>query len=67
MYIRQAVWVRGQKGLRRLSDESRLGELLCNSGRQSLLCNVKINDKSHLGTCVLTADTFSAKRGAWDQ
>lgn len=43
VHIRQAVWVGGQNGLRRLGDEGRLGELLFNSGRQSSLCNCMIN------------------------
>lgn len=69
VYIRQAVWVRGQNGLRRLGDEGRRGELLSNSGRQSSLCNARMQrpDKSHVGTHVLTANASSAKHGMWDQ
>lgn len=69
VYIRQAVWVRGQNGLRRLGDEGRRGALLSNSGRQSSLCNARMqrSDKSHVGTHVLTANAFSAKHGMWDQ
>lgn len=69
VYIRPAVWVRGQNGLRRLGDEGRRGELLSNPGRQSSLCNAKmqLSDKSHIGTRVLTAKGFPAKHGMWDQ
>lgn len=69
MYIRQALRVRGQSGLRRLGDEGRLGQLLSNFGRQSSLCNaeMQLSDKSYVGTCVLTANAFSAKHGMWDQ
>lgn len=42
VYIRQAVWVRGQNGLRRLGDEGGRRELLSNSGRQYSLCNTKM-------------------------
>lgn len=62
VYIRQAVWVRGQNGLRRLGDEGPRGELLSNSVRWPSLCNNKIHpsDKSHLGTYILTTNDFSA-------
>lgn len=42
VYIRQAVWVRGQNELRRLGDEGRLEELLSHSGRQSSLYKAKM-------------------------
>lgn len=53
VYIRQAVWVRGQDGLRRLCDGRLRTPLILEDCHHYATLS-----KSHVGTHVLTANTF---------